>query len=93
MQKPITVIEYEFENNLIDLINGSGLPMFIVESVLKDIILSVKSKADEQLRKDLEDYRSYLLKVNENVHEQGQVRACAPKDPEAQCEPQEKAGS
>lgn len=58
--KPLTVARYEFIQALTNLINGSNLPMFAVESVLKDMYTDVKSLAQKQLESDLNRYRAAL---------------------------------
>ena len=60
LNKPVSVIRYEFIQQLTNLINGSNLPMFVIEPILKDMHLDVKSLARRQLEKDLDQYRSSI---------------------------------
>lgn len=62
MVKTLAIKKYEFESALTDLVNNAGLPMFVVEAVMKDIIGRVKIAADQQLEKDLREYKESLKK-------------------------------
>lgn len=73
MQKPISVAKYAFENDLADLINSSGLPMFVVEYVLKDMIVAVKNNADKQLKADIEKYKQNIQVVKADVPDEKQI--------------------
>lgn len=59
-QKPMTVAKEDFANNLTDLINNSGLPAFVIESVMKDMYFEVRDVAQKQYRQDNEQYQSAL---------------------------------
>ncbi len=54
--KPLTVTRYEFISALAKLINNSGLPPFILESILKDFYSDVKLLAQKNLEEDLKRY-------------------------------------
>lgn len=54
--KPITVKHEEFIDNLMSLINTSGLPFFVVESVLSNILRDVSVLRQQQYEKDLKRY-------------------------------------
>lgn len=56
INKPITVVRAEFISSLTNLINESTLPLFIVEPILKDLYMEVKSVAQKQYEHDLADY-------------------------------------
>lgn len=60
MNKPITVAAEEFHNDLIDLINNSGLPFFIIESMMKDLMQEIHSASEKQLMIDKEKYNKFL---------------------------------
>lgn len=51
-EKPITIVREEFVNNLVELINSSGLPFFVVLDVLKSTEVEVKAAAAKQYEKD-----------------------------------------
>lgn len=56
MDKPITVAREEFIEALVKLVNESGLPMFAVEDVLKNIAAEVKAAAQQQYEADKKRY-------------------------------------
>ena len=56
MNKPITMIRAEFVQNLVNSINTSELPLFIIESILKDTYLEVKAAAQRQYEADIAKY-------------------------------------
>lgn len=64
MDKPVTLIREELVENIVELINESKLPMFVLEPILKDIYLEVKNAARQQLENDREQYQSSLAKSN-----------------------------
>lgn len=60
MNKPSTIIYEEFKQDLANLINKSGLPAFIIESVLKDYLVEVKALAQRQYQMDKAEYEKAL---------------------------------
>ena len=56
MNKPITIIAEEFNNQLTDLINKSGLPFFIVESIMKNLMSEINYASKKQLEMDKAKY-------------------------------------
>lgn len=54
--KPITIVREEFISSLCKLINESGLPMFAVESILRDIAAETKAAAQKQYEIDKKSY-------------------------------------
>lgn len=54
--KPATLLKEDFLRSLIDLCNNSGLPLFVVEYILKDVYLEVKTLAQKQYEADLAKY-------------------------------------
>ncbi len=56
LNKPITIVRAEFISDLTKLINESKLPLFIIEPILKDIYIEVKSVAQKQYEYDLANY-------------------------------------
>ena len=61
MNKPITLVRDEFINNIVDLCNDSGLPFFVVEDVLKNLIQEIHMAAKQQL---IEDKKAYSDQMN-----------------------------
>ena len=66
MNKPITVAFEDFKKKLTDAINDSGLPMFVIESVLHAYITEVADVAKKQYQFEKERYEDYLLNSNED---------------------------
>lgn len=56
IEKPITVIRQEFIDTISNAINNSSLPLFIVEPILKDIYLEVKSLSQKQYELEKAEY-------------------------------------
>lgn len=56
------------KNGLVTLINTSNLPPYIVEPILKDLHAEVHGLAEEQARKEAEEYNK-AVKENNNDEE------------------------
>lgn len=65
MKKPIQVEHYEFEQELVELINKSNLPAFVIEGVLRELIPIVQKNAQMELASAL----------NEGEEEDGEYRS------------------
>ena len=57
MDKPITVARKEFMDGLVDLINSSGLPAFIIVDVFESTIPALRTQAEQQYLADLKKYK------------------------------------
>lgn len=60
ISKPITVVREDFITELTNLVNSCGLPPFIIEPILKDMLANVKVAAKRQLDADLARYAEML---------------------------------
>lgn len=60
MNKPITLLYEDFKKGLTDLINQSGLPAFIVETVLQSYLAETKMIVRKQYENDTQRYEEYL---------------------------------
>lgn len=60
IEKPITVARQEFIDTIFDAINKCGLPLFIIEPILRDVYLEVKSLSQKQYEMDRDEYESKL---------------------------------
>ena len=58
--KPITIVREDFINNVIELVNTSQLPLFIVEYVLRDILNEVHGTVVKQLQADKDRYAAAI---------------------------------
>lgn len=64
MEKPISLKLKEFRDNAVGLINTSGLPLFVIEPILKDILGQVKTKLDQEYLQDKVNYEQSLKEQN-----------------------------
>lgn len=64
MNKPFSMLCEEFKQNVVNLINSSGLPPFVVESILKNHLNEVSSVAKNQYQVDKTEYEKLLLGMN-----------------------------
>lgn len=60
MEKPISLKIKEFKNDAVNLVNTSGLPLFVIEPILKDILSAVQSKLDQEYLQDKANYEQSL---------------------------------
>lgn len=67
--KPLTIAKEDFVNNLVELINSSRLPLFIVEYILKDALNEVQAVAVRQLQIDRDKYEAEISKKQKNESE------------------------
>lgn len=63
--KPATLLQEDLIRKLTDVCNSSGLPFFVVESVLKDLIQDVHAASKRQLEMDRANYNNELKKMQE----------------------------
>ena len=56
MNKPITLVREDFQNDLVTLINTSPLPMFAIEPILRQYADDVAVIAKQQLEMDRQNY-------------------------------------
>lgn len=59
-KKPITLMREDFINNIVDTCNNSGLPFFMIEDIMKDLIQNIHAAAQQQLEQDREKYKKSL---------------------------------
>jgi len=63
--KPMSVARSEFIQSLTNMINESTLPLFVIESILKDMHSDVRSLSQRQLEIDLKNYREALSRAED----------------------------
>ena len=61
MNKPITVAYEEFKQQLADLINNSGLPIFMIEPILQNYLTEVRALIKRQYEMDRSSYEASLV--------------------------------
>jgi len=67
MEKPLSVKREDFLLSVVNAINDSGLPPFMVYEVMKDITSNVERLAREQLEADKKAYYESLNKIDKEV--------------------------
>ena len=65
INKPITMLAEDFTSELVDLINRSHLPFFIMESIMRDCINEVNAASKKQLEIDKQNYNEAMLKLQQ----------------------------
>ena len=63
IRKPMTIARRDLISGVTGLINACGLPAFVVEGVLRDILREVSGIAAKQLENDILAYNE-MLKAN-----------------------------
>jgi hypothetical protein len=58
--KPITVVRQEFIEKMVDEINTCGLPLFVVEPILKDLLSEVSAAVKQQYETEKAHYEHAL---------------------------------
>lgn len=60
MEKPISLKLKDFKNDAVNLINTSGLPLFVVEPILKEVLVAVQTKVEQEYQQDKFKYEQSL---------------------------------
>lgn len=64
-QKPTSVMRMEFISNMANTINNSGLPPFVMEPIVKDMLLEIQAATKKQYEYDKEQYEQALASVQQ----------------------------
>ena len=59
--KPMSVARQEFIEQLVDDINNCGLPMFVIEPILQDLLGMVKATAQQQYEAEKAQYDKQMM--------------------------------
>lgn len=65
MNKPANLIIEETKENLVKVINESGLPPFLLEPVLKDLYNQISILKQQELEKSKQEYENSLNQEKE----------------------------
>lgn len=65
MDKPLTVAYEEMKSSIINLINETTLPVFMLEPIFKDFLTEIREVAKNQYEYDMNQYAQYLASQNE----------------------------
>lgn len=60
MDKPITLVREEFKQSLVNVINNSGLPAFVIEPILNECLKEVRIVMQKQYESDKSKYEQFL---------------------------------
>jgi len=60
VEKPITMVRQEFIDAISNDINTCNLPFFVIEPILKDIYLEVKSLSQKQYELEKAEYEQKI---------------------------------
>lgn len=78
VSKPLSVARRDFMDSMIELVNESGLPPFVLESVVKDIYNEIRILSQRQLEADLKQYNELLSqKVQKAPAKEGETNVCS----------------
>ena len=65
MDKPITIVREEVKEQIANVINNSGLPAFVIEPILQEFLMEVKSVVIRQYEHDKQQYTAFLKSKEE----------------------------
>lgn len=60
MEKPISLKLKDFKNDAVNLVNTSGLPLFVIEPILKEVLVAVQTKIEQEYQQDKIKYEQSL---------------------------------
>lgn len=63
--KPMSVARHEFIEQLVNDVNNCKLPLFVVESIIEDLLNMVKTAAQQQYEAEKAQYEAQLNKQND----------------------------
>ena len=64
-EKPMSVKRVEFINELVKLVNESGIPPFVLEPILKDAHASIQMEANKMYLAEKQQYEEQMHKETE----------------------------
>ena len=69
INKPLTIVCEDFKAELTRLVNETPMPLFVIESIMKDIISLVHNATQQQLAMDRETYNNAVSNAATNDDE------------------------
>ena len=63
--KPMSVARQEFIEQLVNDVNNCGLPMFVIEPILQDLLSMVKASVKQQYEAEKEQYEKQMASLKE----------------------------
>ena len=70
INKPIMLLREEFAVNLSNLINKSGLPLFVIEPILQEVLGTVNVELKRQYEMEVAQYKQALMNASKVEGEQ-----------------------
>lgn len=65
IKKPLSVVRQEFIEKIVEEINTCGLPLFVVEPILKDLLNEVSAAVKRQYETEKAQYEQALASQKE----------------------------
>lgn len=59
-EKPVTVVRQEFIDGLVNYVNNSNLPLFVIEPILRDVYIEVKAMSQKQYETEKAEYEQRM---------------------------------
>lgn len=69
MEKPLSLKKSDFTKGLIDLINGCGLPAFVVADIVRDLSTEMQRLAQKELEEQTAAYYQALRDEKKKAEE------------------------
>lgn len=69
IEKPITVIRQEFIDAISNDISNCNLPLFVIEPILRDIYMEVKSLSQKQYEMEKAEYEKKTTEYEKKIQE------------------------
>lgn len=73
VNKPMSVVRDELIDNIVDAINNSGLPLYIIEPILKDMFIEVSEGAKRQIAIEKTQYENAIKQQTTPVEVQSNI--------------------
>lgn len=69
----VNVAIFNTKNNIVKAVNESGLPLSIISLIFKDILSEIDSKAQEELKQDLQKMQEEELNKQKEIDKQKEL--------------------
>lgn len=69
----VNVAIFNTKNNIVKAVNESGLPLSIISLIFKDILSEIDSKAQEELKQDLQRMQEEELNKQKDIDKQKEL--------------------
>lgn len=69
IEKPMIIKKKEFAENVVNLVNQSGLPHFIMEPILQDVLNAVHIGIEQEYQTAKSEYEAALKKEEQDKSE------------------------